>query len=256
MTRQLKPVDLVRVIYSAGKVFDGLQTSLLNTESFLRTDNLETVASKIDLAILQDMRDLSLKTIALAEEEIDVNSLVSLNKAISRSGSLNPGVLRRDDENIGVSTQYGRHEPPAVNLQDLQVLLDKGLEIKDSQEAAMTVFIDMAKAQPFGDGNKRTALFLANAVLLQRETEQLLTIPHDEKDLSLSNEFNRSLAKAYIFDDEVEVKNLLRDHGFISLETESSIVAKNRRNHPELFEAVGKQNLDKKVLVENLLEFH
>ena len=77
--------------------------------------------------------------------------------------------------------------------------------------------MNLARAQPFEDGNKRTALFLANSLLLARRTGELLTIPVDEQDPSLADSLNDLLARAYILSDLTGVKNLLREHGLTPL---------------------------------------
>ncbi|MDK4283108.1 Fic family protein, partial [Corynebacterium propinquum] len=61
------------------------------------------------------------------------------------------------------------------------------------------LFVLLAKAQPFGDGNKRTALLAANLLLLPER--KILTVPYSDQDLSVSETFNDLLARAYIYDD-------------------------------------------------------
>lgn len=53
----LTVADLSGVVYSSGKVFDGLSTGRLDTENFLRSGSLDGVASRADLALLEDLRD-------------------------------------------------------------------------------------------------------------------------------------------------------------------------------------------------------
>ena len=77
----------------------------------------------------------------------------------------------------------------------------------------MDLFVNLAKAQPFEDGNKRTALFVANRLLIGSRTPKLLTIPVDENDPTLSDSFNDLLARAYVFGEHDEVKRLLRTQG-------------------------------------------
>lgn len=81
-------------------------------------------------------------------------------------------------------------------------------------ENALDIFVNLAKAQPFEDGNKRTALFVANALLISAGTGLLLTVPIDARAPTLSDTFNDLLAKAYVHDDHDGVKDLLRAQGF------------------------------------------
>ena len=56
---RLTVTDLAGVVYSSGRVFDGLSTGRLDTENFLRTGSLDGVASRADLALLEDLRLVS-----------------------------------------------------------------------------------------------------------------------------------------------------------------------------------------------------
>ncbi|HMS75686.1 hypothetical protein [Gordonia sp. (in: high G+C Gram-positive bacteria)] len=75
--------------------------------------------------------------------------------------------------------------------------------------------ISLARAQPFEDGNKRTALFVANSRLIGHEL--LLVVPFDEHDLAVADNFNDLLARAYVFDEDDGVKVLLRERGFVAM---------------------------------------
>ena len=79
------------------------------------------------------------------------------------------------------------------------------------REAALDLFVELARAQPFEDGNKRTAIFVANALLIGAGAGVLLTIPVDDNHPGLAARFNDLLAKAYIYDERTRVKDLLRD---------------------------------------------
>lgn len=73
--------------------------------------------------------------------------------------------------------------------------------------------MDLAKAQPFEDGNKLTAAFVANSWLISSDAGVLLTIPADDNDSSVAGMFSDLLAKAYVDGEHDGVKALLRDRG-------------------------------------------
>jgi prophage maintenance system killer protein len=77
--------------------------------------------------------------------------------------------------------------------------------------------VNLAKAQPFEDGNKRTAVFVANSLLIGSGAGVLLTIPVDDNDPSVARRFNELLARAYIYGEHAEVKALLRSRGLTRL---------------------------------------
>lgn len=226
-------IDLSQVVYSSGKVFDGLATGRLDTENFLRSGSLTGVTSRSDLALLEDLRDVARFVVDHAGEPVDASYLRAVNRTITRSGALRPGELRRAEQSIGVRTRYGRHEPPALTDAQLQRIVNTATEDASPIDAALALFVDVAKAQPFEDGNKRTALFAANALLVGTDAGVLLSIPVDENDPSVADSFNDLLARAYVHGEDAGVKVLLRSRGLIPL---SQISQSNRRRFPELFD--------------------
>ncbi|MCQ9386226.1 Fic family protein [Brevibacterium moorei] len=211
----LQIADLAAVVYSAGRVFDGLGTGRLDTQNFLRSGDLHGVTSRADLELLRDMRDVSAYVINHTGESLDGQFVKAVNAQLTRSASIFPGQFKRDDQGIGVRTRYGQHLPPAVGDAALEAIVCSAIGQKDVHEMALELFIQLAKAQPFMDGNKRTAIFTANACLIGADDSQLLTIPVDEDDASVADRFNDLLARAYIFDEDEAVKDLLRARGFI-----------------------------------------
>lgn len=210
---KIEVTDLTGVIYSSGKVFEGLRTDRLDTENFLRSGSTEGVTSRQDLHVLQDLRDVAQLVIDHRGQPIDAAFAIEVNSTITRSGSMEPGRFRRADQNIGVHTAYGRHEPPAVGEPELAQMIE-GPSSLDPKERAARIFVNIAKAQPFMDGNKRTALFVANAVLLEHNSPEMLIIPFDENDPSVAQKFNDLLSRAYVLDEIDGVTQMLREQGF------------------------------------------
>lgn len=229
---QLTPADLAAVIYTSGKVFDGLRTDRLNTEGFLRSGDLAGIASRADLAILEDLRDVAQFVIdthvgsgpgsdagtdAGTGHRIDADYVCAVNSRITRSGPLHPGELRKAAQDIGVSTVYGRHQPPALTRGQLQELCATAQRGRSALDGAISLFITLARAQPFEDGNKRTALFVANGLLLGRGAGTLLVVPQDDDDPAVSAEFNDLLARAYIYGEDRGVATLMKNKGVIDM---------------------------------------
>ncbi|WP_370375063.1 Fic family protein [Mycolicibacterium sp. CR10] len=192
-------------------MFDGLSVSRRDTENFLRSGSLEGVASRADLALLEDLRDAAQFVIDHAVGgSLDAGFVRAVNATLTRSGALHPGQLRTQEQAIGVSTAYGRHTPAALTEDALQTLLDSATRSTLVQENALDLFVDLATAQPFEDGNKRTAVFVANSLLVGSGAGVLLTIPVDDNDPSVARTFNDLLARAYVYGEHDGVKTLLR----------------------------------------------
>ena len=207
--------DLVRVVYSAGKVFDGLRTGRLDTEQFLATGSTKGVASRADLALLEDLRDAGQYLLDHQGRPVDARFVTGVNGSLTRSAALDPGRLRVDGDNIGVTTPLGVHRPAAITARGLQETISRAVRGGDPVDDAIGLFVALAKAQPFGDGNKRTGLFSANGLLLNKNVGSLLVVPFADDDPSLAARFNEALAEAYILDDHRRVKKMLHRHGVV-----------------------------------------
>ncbi|MGB3699430.1 MAG: Fic family protein [Gordonia sp. (in: high G+C Gram-positive bacteria)] len=212
---QLTVGDLAGVVYSTGKVFDGLAAGRSDTESFLTSGSLAGIASRADLALLEDLRDVAQFIIDHADRSVDADHVMQINATITRSGALHPRRLRIPEQNIGVQTAYGRHQPEALTEGLFQQLIASAVSGPDLRDGATTLFVELAKAQPFEDGDKRTAVFAANSLLIGADADVFLTIPVDDDDLTLAAMFNDELARAYVFDEYDEVKELLRTRGLV-----------------------------------------
>lgn len=149
--RSLTVADLAGVVYSSGKVFDGLSTGRLDTESFLRSGSTEGITTRADLALLEDLRDVAQFIIDHRDRSIDADYARSVNTLIARSGALEPGRYHTDEDRIGVTTRHGRHEPPAPGAAGLDRIIQRATELRDPREQALELFIEIARAQPFMD---------------------------------------------------------------------------------------------------------
>lgn len=194
-------------------MFEGLSVSREDTENFLTNGSLDGVASRADLALLEDFRDAAQFILERAQQPVDAAFVKAVNATITRSGALHPGELRTAAQRIGVATVHGRHEPDALTDGALQALIASVVAGQNRSQGALDLFVELAKAQPFEDGNKRTAVFVANALLIGNGADVLLTIPVDENDPSVAAAFNDALARAYVFDEHDGVKSLLRERG-------------------------------------------
>lgn len=207
--------DFVPVVYSAGTVFDRLKVGRQVTRAFLDSGNLSGIFSRADLALLEDLRDAAQYVLDHTDEPVNGRFVAGLNAVMPRSGSTCPGELRRDDQEIAVATPYGHYTPPAITAEDLNTLVASELSRGDPLDRALDLFVGIAKAQPFMDGNKRTALFVANAALIASGDDRLVTIPVDENDPSVATEFTDRLARAYVFGEDEGVKSMLAEQGVI-----------------------------------------
>lgn len=208
---------LAGLLYRMGRTFDGLNTSRMATEEFLRTGNPNVVGSRNDYALLCDLKDASSYTIEYdyTIRPMDLAWFIGINAKMTRTAAMEPGVLRTA-ENVIVSTRRGTYTPPVPSAAAIEQELDL---VSDSNSAAtpnttdnatvftgnMTplerashLFTTLAKMQPFGDGNKRTALLAANGLLLKLHSSDVLAVPVESPDRDI---FNDQLSAWYLDND-------------------------------------------------------
>ena len=203
-------------IFTAGKDFDNLRCDRQSTHAFITTGALRGITSRSDLELLRDLSDATEALISFHNSGTPLTPevIIAINKAMTRWGALHPGQLRREHDIFGVPTRFGDHRPPAADEKTLQTIIDS-VSAFSPAGAAANLFVALAKAQPFGDGNKRTALLAANLLVLPQR--QILTVPFREDDPTVSDRFNELLARAYIFGEVSPCVNYMTTQGVISI---------------------------------------
>lgn len=208
----LSTKQLAGLLYSMGRTFDGLQSTFMATEEFLRTGNPQVVNSKADYNLLLDLRQAADYTLHYdyAREPIDLAYVKSINAQLTRTAAMEPGKLRDERTPVMVSTPLGRYEPPVPDSATIASLIKStvgGATGEDILEDAVRLFARLAKMQPFGDGNKRTALLAGNGLLIAHGDRHPLTVPTSDKDRTW---FNRELAAYYLNSDQTIIRHLAK----------------------------------------------
>lgn len=208
----LSTKQLAGLLYSMGRTFDGLQSTFMATEEFLRTGNPQVVNSKADYNLLLDLRQAADYTLHYdyAREPIDLAYVKSINAQLTRTAAMEPGKLRDERIPVMVSTPLGRYEPPVPDSATIASLIKStvgGATGEDILEDAVRLFARLAKMQPFGDGNKRTALLAGNGLLIAHGDRHPLTVPTSDKDRTW---FNRELAAYYLNSDQTIIRHLAK----------------------------------------------
>ncbi|MCP8613677.1 Fic family protein [Bifidobacterium asteroides] len=208
----LSTKQLAGLLYSMGRTFDGLQSTFMATEEFLRTGNPQVVNSKADYNLLLDLRQAADYTLHYdyAREPIDLAYVKSINAQLTRTAAMEPGKLRDERTPVMVSTPLGRYEPPVPDSATIASLIKStvgGATGEDILEDAVRLFAGLAKMQPFGDGNKRTALLAGNGLLIEHGDRHPLTVPTSDKDRTW---FNRELAAYYLNSDQTIIRHLAK----------------------------------------------
>lgn len=204
--------QLAKLLYSMGRTFDGLQSTFMATEEFLRTGNPKVINSKADYDLLLDLRQAAEYTLHYdyARKPIDLAYVKSVNMQLTRTAAMEPGKLRDERTPVMVNTPLGKYEPPPPDTVALASLIKstvEGATGEDILEDAVRLFAGLTKVQPFGDGNKRTALLVGNGLLIAHGDRHPLTVPASDKGRTW---FNRELAAYYLNNDQTIIFHLAK----------------------------------------------
>lgn len=148
--------NIVELVYNAGK-FEGLNTTLLQTEEIIKYNRANNVAVDDVLTVVNLKRGFDLLLNDVQEP------LIETSKRINR-------LIAAD-----IGDQYDKLM--AQNISET--------------EKALRLFLLISKNQIFGEGNQRTALLSANQIMIKNGTG-LLSIPE-----SLFGEFTKRLSMYY-----------------------------------------------------------
>ncbi|MFB5402308.1 Fic family protein [Enterococcus avium] len=179
--------NIVELVYNAGK-FEGLNTTLLQTEEIIKYNRANNVAVDDVLTVVNLKRGFELLLNDVQEPLLETSKRI--NRIVAAEDALFPGEIRTGG--VEVSTIQGRYVPALLTEDEVKNQYDKIMnqEISD-MEKALRLFLFISKNQIFWDGNKRTALLTANKLMFSQGLG-LLSIPE-----SVFVKFNELLSKYY-----------------------------------------------------------
>lgn len=164
--------NIVELVYNAGK-FEGLNTTLLQTEEIIKYNRANDVAVDDVLTVVNLKRGFELLLNDVQEPLLETSKRI--NRIVAAEDALFPGEIRTGG--VEVSTIQGRYVPPMLTEDEVKNQYDEILNQDISEtEKALRLFLFISKNQIFWDGNKRTALLTANKIMFSRGLG-LLSIP-------------------------------------------------------------------------------
>lgn len=183
--------NIVELVYNAGK-FEGLNTTLLQTEEIIKYNRANKVAVDDVLTVVNLKRGFEMLLIDVQEPLLETSKRI--NRIVAAEDALFPGEIRTGG--VEVSTIQGRYVPPMLTKTEIKDQHDKIMNQEISEtEKALRLFLFISKNQIFWDGNKRTALLTANQIMFSQGLG-LLSIPEKKfvkfNEL-LSNYYNSNL---------------------------------------------------------------
>lgn len=179
--------NIVELVYNAGK-FEGLKTTLLQTEEIIKYNRANNVAVDDVLTVVNLKRGFEMLLNDVQEPLLETSKRI--NRIVAAEDALFPGEIRTGG--VEVSTIQGRYVPPMLTEDEVEDQYDEILNQEISEtEKALRLFLFISKNQIFWDGNKRTALLTANKIMFSQGLG-LLSIPEN-----LFAKFNEILSMYY-----------------------------------------------------------
>ncbi|WP_125683572.1 Fic family protein [Levilactobacillus yonginensis] len=159
--RNLITGNLDQLIYTAGK-FENLQTSLLDTQSIINNEPVPDAKPEDVVTIINLQR--AFKYVLDLNAYPQLTDLLTINQII-KGGDPAAGKLRTTDVKVALTNDVWL--PPLPVKADVEKQL-KYLLTPDqtATEYALQLNLYLSRCQLFIDGNMRTALVAANAILI------------------------------------------------------------------------------------------
>ena len=199
---------LVDTIYKQA-ILEGVATTFADTESIIEggqvngmtsTDIMKVVNLKHAWEFVLD------KNVIMAEENFSF--LSQINKLVLEGFYYNAGKVRSTPAKIGGTTWIPSIPIESRVVEELNGLLNSEL---DDVSLAIELLLYVMKRQIFIDGNKRTAVILANHHLISKGLG-IISIPGD-----LVEDYKKMLIMYYEGKDTNKIKQFLRDKCYVSL---------------------------------------
>ncbi len=126
----------------------------------------------------------------------------NINLLVARYDSLDPGSFRTGSVTVELGNDKGEWKPQELDYQS-EVDFFNNLMQKDTSvtDKAMTLMYHNMRNQLFGDGNKRTAILVANKLMIDHGAG-LINVPLDKRDV-----WNNLISKYYLSGDMKTLKD-------------------------------------------------
>lgn len=191
--------NIVELVYNAGK-FEGLNTTLLQTEEIIKYNRANNVAVDDVLTVVNLKRGFELLLNDVQEPLLETSKRI--NRIVAAEDALFPGEIRTGG--VEVSTIQGRYVPPMLTEDEVKNQYDEIMNQEISEtEKALRLFLFISKNQIFWDGNKRTALLTANKIMFSKGLG-VLSIPE-----TVFEKFNELLSAYYNSEKDIDTEKIL-----------------------------------------------
>ena len=177
--------NLVDNIYANARM-EGLNITFPETKTILEGINVPNL--KIDeIQCILNLRDAWKYLINNIHADFNLDFICKINELVARNESITWGILRQG----GVQITGTDYIPEIPDEEDVKKQINNILQIENATERAIEYMLYGMRSQLFWDGNKRTAMIVANKLLISNGCG-IISIKEDD-----INEFNKLLTEYY-----------------------------------------------------------
>ena len=193
-------------IYNSA-ILEGINITYEDTKTILEGVNVPSL--KLDeINCILNLRDAWNFTLSNIDANITLDFICKVNSFVSRNESLEWGVLRTGKVGInGVD-----YIPDIPERKDVITNIENILKEDNVTKRSLNIMLYLMRSQLFWDGNKRTAILVANKLLISNGCG-IISVKEDD-----INEFNRLLTEYYNTGNKDNIIPFLYDKCIFGLE--------------------------------------
>ena len=198
--------ELVSNIYNSARL-EGINITYEETKKVL--EGLNVPSLRLDeINCILNLRDVWNFALSNIDADITLDFICKVNSFVSRNESLEWGVLRTGKVGInGVD-----YIPNIPEREDVIVNIENILKEENITSRSLNLMLYLMRSQLFWDGNKRTAMIVANKLLISNGCG-IISIKEDD-----INEFNKLLTEYYNTGNKEKIIPFLYDKCIFELE--------------------------------------
>ena len=185
--------NLVRLVFTNSR-FEGVNTILPQTQTII--DGMSAAGVSIDDSNVIVQLKRGWQYVIREDKALSLKIGQNINLLVARYDSLDPGSFRTGSVTVELGNDKGEWKPQEVDF--FNNLMQKDTSITDK---AMTLMYHNMRNQLFGDGNKRTAILVANKLMIDHGAG-LINVPLDKWDV-----WNDLISKYYLSGDMKTLKD-------------------------------------------------
>ena len=186
---------------------EGINITYEDTKKVLEGVNVPSLRLDETNCIL-NLRDAWNFTLSNIDTDITLDFICKVNSFVSRNESLEWGVLRTGKVGInGVD-----YIPDIPNREDVITNINEILKEENITSRSLNLMLHLMRSQIFWDGNKRTAILVANKLLISNGCG-IISVKEDD-----INEFNKLLTEYYNTGKKEKIIPFLYDKCIFGLE--------------------------------------